>query len=320
MRPRRDRRHDIVRRGSDRAYRRISGGLFGKGGSAIATPLLAAVGVPAIIAVAAPLPATIPSTLAASSVYWKARLIDWHVVRWSLGFGIPATAIGAAATHWIGGYALVTITDVILVVLGVRFLFGGGRNDAEVVDSPRHSPWLLAIVATAVGFISGMLANGGAFLLAPVFIAVLRLPVKAAFVSSLAVAAVLAVPGTIVHAALGHIDWVLNSVFAATSVPLSFLGARVALRTKSERLERIYGAAISLLGITFLIARQRGVHHGCRPADWSRHDQHRRLDSEPTIERHPHRTAAASRVTGRPDRRGHRRRPMVRSSLASTNR
>ena len=42
------------------------GGLLGKGGSAIATPLLHAVGVPAIIAVAAPLPATIPSTLIAS--------------------------------------------------------------------------------------------------------------------------------------------------------------------------------------------------------------------------------------------------------------
>ncbi|HRE02494.1 MAG TPA: hypothetical protein PLV68_14415, partial [Ilumatobacteraceae bacterium] len=66
---------------------------------------------------------------------------------------------------------------------------------------------------------------------------------------------VLAVPGTIVHAALGHIDWTLVAVFAATSVPLSFLGAKVALRTNAARLERIYGAAISALGVAFLIAR-----------------------------------------------------------------
>ena len=44
------------------------GGLFGKGGSAIATPLLALVGIPPIVALASPLPATIPSTLAASYV------------------------------------------------------------------------------------------------------------------------------------------------------------------------------------------------------------------------------------------------------------
>ena len=231
------------------------GGMFGKGGSAIATPLLAAVGVPAIIAVAAPLPATIPSTLAASSVYWKARLIDWRVVRWSLAFGVPATVAGAIATRWIGGSILVTITDGILVVLGLRFLLARKTDEAHDVRPPRDSAALLASVATVVGLFSGLLANSGGFLLAPLYVAVLRLPIKASFASSLAVAAVLAVPGTIVHAALGHIDWALVAVFASTSVPLSFLGARVALRTDPARLERVYGAAISLLGIVFLIAR-----------------------------------------------------------------
>lgn len=229
------------------------GGLFGKGGSAIATPLLAAVGIPAIVAVAAPLPATIPSTLAASSVYWKARLIDWHVVRWSLAFGVPATVVGAVVTRWVDGAVLVTITDVVLVVLGLRFLFARGHGESDSIEPPRSGA-TLAAVAITVGLISGLLANSGGFLLAPLYIAVLRLPVKAAFASSLAVAAVLAVPGTIVHAALGHIDWVVVAVFASTSVPLSFLGARIAMRTKSERLERIYGAAITVLGLGFLIA------------------------------------------------------------------
>lgn len=229
------------------------GGLFGKGGSAIATPLLAAFGVPAIIAVAAPLPATIPSTLAASSVYWKARLIDWHVVRWSLAFGIPATIVGAMATRWVDGTVLVTITDAILVVLGLRFLLAPGKGDRGPLERPRGGLVLVG-VAISVGLVSGLLANSGGFLLAPLYIAVLRLPLKAAFASSLAVATVLAVPGTIVHAALGHIDWQLVAVFASTSVPLSFVGARVAMRTKSDRLERIYGAVISTLGVAFLIA------------------------------------------------------------------
>ena len=65
------------------------GGLFGKGGSAIATPLLALVGIPPIVALAAPLPATVPSTLAASYVYWRERLIDWDVFRWCLAHRDP---------------------------------------------------------------------------------------------------------------------------------------------------------------------------------------------------------------------------------------
>src|SRR5438270_3905669 len=89
-------------------------GLFGKGGSAIATPLLHAVGVPAIVAVAAPLPATIPSTLAAGAAYWRTQPMDREVLRWSLFFGVAATIAGALATRWISGEVLIQATDVII--------------------------------------------------------------------------------------------------------------------------------------------------------------------------------------------------------------
>ena len=52
------------------------GGMFGKGGSAIATPLLAAIGVPPIVAVASPLPATVPGTLVAYRRYRHLGLSD----------------------------------------------------------------------------------------------------------------------------------------------------------------------------------------------------------------------------------------------------
>ena len=227
------------------------GGLFGKGGSAIATPLLALIGIPPIVALASPLPATIPGTLAASYAYWQARLIDWHVVRWSLLIGVPATALGAYATRWIGGATLVTATEVVLTALGVRFALRPG-DPHEVAGPPAAMRTRLAVVAASVGLLSGLLANGGGFLLAPLFLVVLRLTLKESFATSLAVAAVMAVPGTIVHAALGHIDWAVVAVFATTSIPLSFLGARVALRTHPVRLERIYGIGLAVLGGTLL--------------------------------------------------------------------
>jgi len=226
-------------------------GLFGKGGSAIATPLLHLVGIPAMIAVAAPLPATIPSTLAAASAYRRARLVDWRVVGWSLALGLPATAVGASLTRWVSGGVLLRATDVVIAVLGIRFLVAPGEGRETSGDVP--CPCLrLALVAIGVGLASGLLANSGGFLLAPLYLAVLRLPIKSAFASSLAVAAALAVPGTVVHAALGHIDWAVVAVFGAGSIPLSNLGARVALRTHGPRLERIYGATLAVLGIGLL--------------------------------------------------------------------
>src|SRR5215467_15921188 len=76
----------------------LLGGVFGKGGSAIATPLLSLVGIPPISAVASPLPATIPSTLSASYAYWRERLMDRRVVLWSAAIGVPATRANRART------------------------------------------------------------------------------------------------------------------------------------------------------------------------------------------------------------------------------
>lgn len=74
------------------------------------------------------------------------------------------------------------------------------------------------------------------------------LPIKQALGASLEVSAALAVPGTIVHAWLGHVDWAVTVAFALGAVPLSRLGSQVALRSPSPVLERLYGAGLVALG------------------------------------------------------------------------
>jgi len=228
-------------------------GMFGKGGSAIATPLLHAAGVPAMVALAAPLPATIPSTAAASLPYLRYHLVERDVVRWSLLVGLPATAAGALATRWISGTALVHVTDVVVIVLGLRSLARPG-NPGSAPGVISHRRVRLAATALVVGLASGLLANSGGFLLVPLYLAVVHLPMRSALANSLAVAMVLAVPGTIVHAALGHIDWHVVVVFGMASIPLSNLGARTALRLRADRLERLYGVVLVTLGAALLAA------------------------------------------------------------------
>lgn len=232
------------------------GGMFGKGGSAIATPLLHAFGVPAMVAVAAPLPATIPSTATAGWTYWRAGHMDRRVILATIAFGVPATVVGALATSRVEGPALIIVTDVVLLMLGLKFVLS--RTTPEGDAGPLQvTPGLLplAAVAVTVGLVSGLLANSGGFLLAPLFVTALRLPLKSAFASSLAVAGVLAIPGTIVHTILGHIDWALVGVFALTSVPLSYVGARVAIKAEVAHLERAYGVVLVVLSAVFLAIR-----------------------------------------------------------------
>jgi uncharacterized membrane protein YfcA len=228
------------------------GGLFGKGGSAIATPLLDVSGVAPISAVASPLPATIPGTLAAAYAYGRERLVDWQIVRWSVACGVPATIAGAYATRWIGGTPLVVATEIAIVGLGARFLLHPSPPHEHLIDVPPAPRARMVAVAVIVGTLSGLLANSGGFLLAPLYIMVLRTPIKVAFACSLVVAAALAVPGTIVHALLGHIDWAVVAVFGLTSIPLSYVGGRVAIRTHAPKLERLYGAGLLAIGLVTL--------------------------------------------------------------------
>lgn len=237
------------------------GGLFGKGGSAVATPLLHMIGVPGFVAVTSPLPATIPGTLIASIEYWRSHLLDRETVVWSIAFGVPATIAGSFLTEVTGAAPLLAATGLLVLGFGLTVLISPRekRSTQPVDDGVIRTPlWRVRLILTAlgVGLVSGLLANSGGFLLAPAYARFLHLRLKQAFACSLAVSIFLAVPGTVVHTLLGHIDWSVTIWLALGSVPFSYLGARFALRTDARKLERWYGAALTILGILFALHLQ----------------------------------------------------------------
>ena len=233
------------------------GGLFGKGGSAIATPLMSLAGAPGYVAIATPLPATVPGTLVAAAAYWKARLWNRSIILWSILLGVPATIIGSYISKFTGARPLLYLTGILVLGFGLSFLLAPEpeSDDPAVLQATAlPSFWQLRVtlVAIGVGLISGLLANSGGFLLAPSFTRFLKQPIKAAFASSLVVSAFLALPASIVHWYLGHIAWRELLFLAAGSIPCSYVGARVALKTRSASLERWYGVALTALGLFFL--------------------------------------------------------------------
>lgn len=227
-------------------------GLFGAGGSAIGTPLLNAVGVAPFVALASPLPAAIPIALAASSAYWERGYIDRRIVVWSVVVGAPAAIGGALLTPYVGGQLLVRITEGVVAAIGVRLaLFPGSvrERDGEV----GHFRIRVIFCGLVVGVLSGVLANSGGFLLTPLYLLVLQMPIKKSLATSLVVSAALALPGTATHWALGHIDWRVVLAYAAPAVPAAYLGARLAVRSNADRLSRVYGGVLVLLATGLLI-------------------------------------------------------------------
>lgn len=222
-------------------------GLLGKGGSAITTPALQIfVGINPFAALASPLPATLPTTISASIAYSKENLINKRVVTGCILLGVPATFLGSVFSDRLGGNLLMILTAIFVLSLGISFFIIHPVPDSLKTAKIRF--WKIAIVAIPVGFLSGLLANSGGVLFGPLFIRFLKMPTKQALASSLLVAAGLAVPGTIAHWYLGHIDWMVVFLLSVSSIPFSYLGAKLAIRLNNQLLERVFGIMLVAFG------------------------------------------------------------------------
>ena len=257
-------------------------GLFGVG-SAFATPLLALLGVPALAAVASPLPSLLPGSAAGASSYARAGLVDRQVASRTLRGAVPACILGALASHWLGGAWLLALSGLVLVLVGIRILVPGrssadptldltldpsvgtaSADSAVAVLSPaatvvarRERLALVCAMGAVVGFAAGLLSNGGGFLLVPLFLLALGLSLPEATATSLVVATVLTVPTVATHALIGDIDWAVAIPFTFGLVPAAVIGARCAPRLPVGRMQAVFGVLLVAVGGWFLYRQAR---------------------------------------------------------------
>jgi uncharacterized membrane protein YfcA len=228
-------------------------GLFGVGGSSVSTPVLRlALRVAPLTALATPLPVTLPAAVAGGYVYARSGYVRWRVALVCGGAGIPAVVLGALATSVVHGSILLILTGAFVAALGIRLLVAAPLK----ASPPAESKAPLATVATigvVVGFLSGLLANGGGFLLVPAFVLVLRMTPREAAATSLVTIVAFAVPGTVVHWALGHIDIRLMLLLSAGVIPTSYLGGRIGVLLKPRVSRLAFGGFLTVFGIVFLL-------------------------------------------------------------------
>jgi len=231
-------------------------GLFGVG-SAFATPILAVLGVPALAAVASPLPALLPGSASGGWAYARTGLVDAKLARRTLLGAAPACIAGSLSSRWVGGPWLLVLSGLVLVVVGARVLASRRISGAAATTAPTTAAWVdhrgaVVAVGAAIGFVAGLLANGGGFLLVPTFLLAVGLTLPEATATSLVVVTVLSVPAVLTHALIGDIDWSVAVPFAAGLVPASALAALLASRLDVGHLRVAFGALLVAVGGWFL--------------------------------------------------------------------
>lgn len=109
------------------------------------------------------------------------------------------------------------------------------------------------VMASAIGLVAGILSGyvgvGGGFLMIPLFIQLLGMPMKLTSGTSLIGVMLLAIPGTIMQAVLGNVQWVVGICVAAGAIPGAVLGSKLMQRVPEVTLRFIFGGFLLVAAV-----------------------------------------------------------------------
>jgi uncharacterized membrane protein YfcA len=164
-----------------------------------------------------------------------------------MAIGSLAGAIGSYYVYerWMLMIFACMVTAAGLVMLAPARLFGPDR----VLDTVRFSRVRTALVTGAVGVTAGLVGAGGAFLLVPLLLVVVGVPIRVTIGSSLAITAISATAGVVGKLATDQVPYLSALIVALGAVPGAQLGAAVSRRLSVWQLKLALGLTIGLIAV-----------------------------------------------------------------------
>ena len=134
--------------------------------------------------------------------------------------------------------------------------FGTGNHDGTAPAVPRLSRKQLLIgaaIGLGAGLMSGYVGVGGGFIMVPLMLSLIHIPMKLASGTSLIAILILAIPGTIENGIAGNIDYVVGLSVAIGSIPGAVLGAMLVKRVPERALRFIFGGFLIIAAIVLFL-------------------------------------------------------------------
>jgi uncharacterized membrane protein YfcA len=234
----------------------VLSGIFGVGGGIVMTPAIDAfLPVTPIQAIATPLPVIFPTSITGAYTYAKAGQVDRRAAWMMAPTGLVGSVLGAFATQWIDPTLLLLVTAGLLGWQSIGIIRARSpRADPEATERTTGRE-VYAAIGFAAGIVSGLLGIGGGLVMVPLLAGWCGMPLKRALGTSLLTIWALVIPGTIVHAFLGNIDWWVALFLSIGAVPGARLGATLALGARERTLRTVVGGGMFVIAVLYAAAQ-----------------------------------------------------------------
>jgi uncharacterized membrane protein YfcA len=111
---------------------------------------------------------------------------------------------------------------------------------------------IAGIIGLISGVASGLFGVGGGIIMVPGMALLLKVDVKTAVGTSLAVIVPTAIVGVMKHTQLRQVDWQMAAMLAPTAILGGLIGPWLTTRLASAELQRLFGGFLVLVGARLL--------------------------------------------------------------------
>jgi uncharacterized membrane protein YfcA len=171
-------------------------------------------------------------------------------LRTVFSIGIPmgiCSFAGAAVSKLMTSETMLLMFGVLVAVALVLLLRKASDEGSDATMEFSFNPYLSALMGGVVGFVAGVIGAGGGFVLIPVMVRVLKIPMKVAVGSSLGIVFFGALLGAVGKILTLQVEWAYLVPVIAGCVPAAIVGAHVSKRLPPAAVRYALLALVSLI-------------------------------------------------------------------------
>lgn len=127
------------------------------------------------------------------------------------------------------------------------------EDSAQSFEINAKTVFTCVLIGALAGVMSGYVGVGGGFLMVPLMMQILNLPMKKTSGTSLIAIAILAIPGVITQALAGNVNWAVGICVAVGTVPGAIIGAKLIKRLPERTLRFVFSAMLFFAAVALVV-------------------------------------------------------------------